>query len=93
MAKLPDFEEKSKIAEQLCRNNKAVIAAQEEIFKHLAGSVQKIQALVNDSDPSVALRAAKEHLTLAGLYVENINHSGKLEFVPLQISREVRDET
>ena len=87
MKRAKDYAEKSKIIKDVCDNDVALKAAREEIYKELTQSISIIKQLRYSEDQSIQLKAVKEHLTLAGLYVEKVEHSGSVEFQPLIISR------
>lgn len=85
--KSKDYNLRSKKHAQECANDIALKAAREEIYKELTNSISVIKQLRYSEDQSIQLKAAKEHLTLAGLYVEKVEHSGEVQFTPLKISR------
>lgn len=87
MKRAKDYAEKSKKIKDVCDNDVALKAAREEIYKELTQSISIIKQLRYSEDQSIQLKAVKEHLTLAGLYVEKVEHSGSVEFQPLIISR------
>ena len=89
MKRVPDYQQISKEISDACVNDAALDAAREEIYRELVGSVKVIKSHRYADDPSIAIKAAKEHLTLAGLYVTKIDHSGKVQFEPFKVSREV----
>lgn len=85
--KAKDYNKRSAKHAQECDNDTALKAAREEIYKELTQSISIIKQLRYSEDQSIQLKAVKEHLTLAGLYVEKVEHSGSVEFQPLIISR------
>lgn len=78
--KLPDYEERSKEIAELVEMVEADY--RKEINKDLVQSVRGLIELTRSSDPSIALKAIKEHLLLAGLYEDK---EPKSKFSPIQI--------
>lgn len=91
MTRDPDYKEKSEAVLAECNDEALLKSAREEIYKTLTDSVQKIKSLVHSKDDAIALRAAREHLLLAGLYVEKseVNNKGTMSLTisPEQAAR------
>ena len=85
----PDYNEKSKLAKDLADeiDKEALRLAREAICADLPETLKILKNHRNDDNPKVSLDACKEHLKLAGLYVERVDHSGSVSFEPFKVSR------
>lgn len=81
MDRQSDYEKRSALALELSSNEKAIKEAQDVVFDGLKSSVKFIKDTVGNESAETAtrLKAATEHLKLAGMYVEHVKHSGKVE--------------
>lgn len=86
--KQPGYDERTKKIADECANDSIMDAVRAEIYKDLVESVKIIKQHRHSDDAPTSLRACKEHLTLAGLYVARHEHSGEVTFVPVKISSE-----
>lgn len=77
MKRQPGYEQRSKEIAAECANEEVLKKIREEIFKDLDQSLACLKEMRFSDDENIALRAVKEHLTLAGLYVEKVEHTGK----------------
>lgn len=85
--RLPDWDERSNIIQEECDNEAALKAARDEIFGDLVASVSYLKQVRNDplQETKERLKAAIEHCKLAGLYVEQVKHSGQVKITELEL--------
>ena len=86
--KSPDHAERSaaiqaRLPECDASFRKELEEARAEIFKGLPDSINEIKKLVSSKSPFLRLKAAREHLLLAGLYEEKITQTvnGQLNII------------
>ena len=86
MKRLPDYEKRSKKAKELCEDDVALKALRDRVYKEiyngLPQSVQVIKNLRTSEDDNIKLKAAKEHLLLAGIGQQKIEIGGTVNFRP-----------
>lgn len=78
MRKVSDYTERSKKVKEQCRDEKLLEEARKEIYGDLCVSVKLIKSIVDDNkvEPQHRLKAATEHLKLAGMYSIKVEHTG-----------------
>ncbi len=80
MLKSPSYDKSSQELSEECQNDVALVEARKEIYAELSKSIQIIKELRLSEDASIQLKACREHLLLAGLYVEKseVNNKGTM---------------
>lgn len=83
MLKSPSYDKSSQELSEECANDVALIEARKEIYAELSKSIQILKQLRLNEDASIQLKACREHLLLAGLYVEKseVNNKGSISLV------------
>ena len=86
-----DYEKKEEILTAIAEKTYAAYMskAQELIAKNIEKTTKELIRLTEFAtiEDATKLSAIKHHLKLAGFEVERVDHSGKVDFVPLKISR------
>lgn len=76
----------SELAETVKQDQESILKqAQEIILEDITGTIKTLLALRADPDPSISLKACKEHLMLAGMYTQKVEHSGNLESIQVYL--------